>query len=86
MTILEFLASYAALFLQRAEVEGIPGVGVMYNEDEQGKAYAYVSNEHGGILIRLAFGLMEELTDMYKPELTDEQWDLFKENTRDPAA
>lgn len=86
MTVLEFLASYAALFLQRAENERIPGITVVYNEDEQGKAYAYVSNEHGGVMIRLAFGLLEELTDAYTPELTDEQWELFKENIRDPAA
>lgn len=86
MTVLEFLAAFAALFLKRAENERIPGITVMYNEDVDGNAYAHVGNEHGGLDLIVGFPLLMEMNDAYTPELTDTQWAVFKENIRDPAA
>lgn len=86
MTVLEFLASYAALFLQRAEAERIGGISVLYNEDIDGNAYAHVGNQHGGIDLIVGFGLFMEMNHAYTPVLTDAEWALFKENIRDPAA
>jgi hypothetical protein len=86
MTVLEFLASYAALFLQRAEAERIGGITVLYNEPTAGKGRVHIGNQHGGIDLEVQHPLFAELTEAYTPELTDEQWDLFKENIRDPAA
>lgn len=81
MTVLEFLASYAALFLQRAETEGLAPLTVLYNETETHQAYAYVGNAAGGgVTLMVGFGLFDELTEQYTPELTDEQWELFKGN------
>jgi hypothetical protein len=86
MTVLEFLAAYAALFMTRAENERIPGINALYNEDIDGNAYVHIGNEHGGLDIIVGFGLLMEMKDAYTPELTDEQWKLFKENISDPDA
>lgn len=86
MTVLEFLAAYAALFLTRAQNERIPDITVLYNEDVEGNGYAHIGNQHGGLDLIVGFPLLMEMADDYKPELTDEQWALFKENIRDPAA
>lgn len=83
MTVLEFLAAYAALFLTRAQNERIPDITVLYNEDVEGNAYAHIGNQHGGLDLIVGFPLLMEMTDDYKPELTDEQWALFKENIRE---
>ncbi len=81
MTVLEFLAAYAALFLTRAQNERIPGINVLYNEHEEGGyGYAYIHNEYGGVHLTVGFPLLSELKDAYTPELTDEQWAYFKEN------
>ena len=71
---------YAALFLKRAENEHIPGINAMYNEDVDGNAYVHIGNQHGGTDIIVGFPLLMEMNDAYTPELTDEQWKLFKEN------
>lgn len=84
MTVLEFLAAYAALFLQRAEAEGISGITVLYNSDTSGRGCVHIGNQHGGVDLISEHELFAELTDAYTPELTDEQWALFKENIRDP--
>lgn len=86
MTVLEFLALYAALFLKRAENERIPGINVIYNNNEEGYGYAYVHNEHGGVHLVVGFSMQTEMNHAYTPELTDEQWAYFKENIRDPNA
>lgn len=86
MTVIQFLADYAKLFLKRAENERIPGVQAMYNEDVDGNAYVHIGNEHGGLDIIVGFGLLMEMRDQYEPVLTDAQWKLFKENISDPAA
>lgn len=86
MTVIEFLAAYAALFLKRAENERIPGINALYNEDVDGNAYVHIGNQHGGLDIIVGFGLLMEMNDAYTPELTDAQWELFKENIRDPDA
>lgn len=83
MTVLEFLALYASLFLTRAEAEGIPGIQALYGEDSEKNAYVHVGNQHGGTDIIVGFPLAMEMNDAYQPELTEEQWDLFKENIRD---
>lgn len=83
MTVIEFLALYAALFLKRAENERIPGINALYNEDVDGNGYVHIGNEHGGLDIIVGFGLLMEMNDAYTPELTDAQWELFKENIRD---
>lgn len=82
MTVLEFLAAYAALFLTRAQNERIPDITVLYNEDVDGNAYAHIGNQHGGLDLIVGFPLLMEMADDYKPELTDEQWALFKENIK----
>lgn len=82
MTVLEFLASYAALFLQRAEAERIGGIVVLYNEDANGNGMAHIGNQHGGVDLTSEHPLFAELVDAYTPELTDEQWELFKENIK----
>lgn len=82
MTVLEFLASFAALFLQRAEAEGLGGITVLYNSDAAGNGMAHIGNQYGGIDIQAQHPLFSELTDAYTPELTEEQWELFKENIK----
>lgn len=84
MTVIEFLADYTKLFLTRAEAERIPAITALYNEDVDGNGYVHIGNQHGGLDIIVGFPLAMEMNDAYQPELTDEQWALFKENIRDP--
>lgn len=86
MTVIKFLSSYVALFLNRAAAERIPNIAALYNEDDEGNAYVHVGNEHGGLDIIVGFGLTMEMNDEYTPVLTDAQWALFKENISDPTA
>lgn len=83
MTIIEFLAAYAALFLKRAENERIPGINALYNEDVDNNAYVHIGNQHGGLDIIVGFPLLMEMKDAYTPVLDDAQWALFKENIRE---
>lgn len=83
MTVMEFLALYASLFLKRAEAEGIPGINVIYGEESDGYGYAHVGNGNGGIDLIVGFGLDMEMNHFYTPELTEGQWLLFLENIAD---
>ena len=85
MTVIEFLADYTKLFLKRAENERIPAITALYNEDIDGNGYVHIGNQHGGLDIIVGFPLAMEMKDAYTPELTDEQWKLFKENISAPA-
>lgn len=82
MTVIEFLSDYAELFLKRAQNERIPDITCLYNEDIDNNAYVHIGNGNGGLDIIVGFPLLMEMKDAYKPELTDEQWNLFKENIR----
>ncbi|BEQ12879.1 hypothetical protein Ep4_020 [Pseudomonas phage Ep4] len=85
MTVLEFLADYAELYLARASKEGIKAT-VLYTEnpcvDDNGKAQVVssvvITAPNGGAIdISVGFPLTMQMNHAYRPELTADQWLLF---------
>lgn len=86
MTVIRFLSDYADLFLKRALADGITCT-VLYNQSsaelDDGStgvvSMATITGPNGGSLdISVGFPLDMESKHQYVPELTDEQYALFK--------